>query len=397
MLLQKPGSGVLIAFGMGLWFLSQRLGGRYRLSSLVSRLMPIVLWGLVGLLILSPYVVRNLGLFGSPFYSTESRDAWVIEYTDWENIYSVYSLKASPSKDELPSRSWVLRYGFDRAWQKMTAQVRAIRDYLLPPWSNLPLGLSGTLSGFKSDGDTEDSRLLFAMGAWLALLGLLGALRARRGLIGLLLAAFLPYALFLTGYWHADEERYFVMLLPWLALLAASALWRGYDRVAAIGDGRWTPVGLALLITALALVVTPSWPDIDRRVRVEPQVYAPDVAAYTWLRDHTPAGTVVMTRGPWQLNWQSQRPALMIPNTGDREVFLQLARYYNARYLVRDTLSNPSPQTLDVIDSLIEDQTLQEVYTSPVSWTVQDGRRVPLATEVYRFSETYGGAAALQP
>ena len=198
-------------------------------------------------------------------------------------------------------------------------------------------------------------------------------------------------------YWHANEERYFVMLMPWLALLAAYALWRGYDRVAAIGDGRWTPVGLALVVTALALVIGPSWPEIARQVRVFPQLWAPDVNAYTWLRDNTGSGDVVMTRGPWQANWQSQRPTLMVPNTGDREVFLQLARHYGARYLVRDTLSNPSRQTIALIDRLIADGTLQEVYVSPEYMADQGGRQVPLATEVYRFSDGYGGVAALEP
>jgi hypothetical protein len=411
MLLQKPGSGVLIAFGMGLWFLFERLGrprahtgaqleqpSRYRRSSIVYRLSPVALWSAIALAILSPYVVRNLELFRAPFYSTESRDAWLIEYTaDWEDIYRVYSLKADPNPADLPNRSWILRHGFDRTLLKIENQVRAIRDYLAPPWSHLPLGLSDTVSGYKSDGDTADSRLLLAMGAWLALLGALGALRSRRRLLALLLAAFGPYTLFLVFYWHANEERYFVMLLPWLALLAAYALWRGYDRVAAIGDGRWTPVGLALVATALVLVISPSWPEIARQVRAFPQLWAPDVDAYTWLRDNAGSGDVVMTRGPWQANWQSDRPTLMIPNTGDRDVFLQLARHYGARYLVRDTLSNPSRQTIALIDSLIADGTLTEVYVSPKYLAEQGGREVPLATEVYRFSEGYGGVAALEP
>ena len=405
MLLQKPGSGALIAFGMGLWLIrfwildvrSSNGSGQSRIQRLKSKILPAFMWGAIAILILSPYLARNLALFGAPFYSTESRDAWVIEYTDWDNIYSVYSLKAQPARDELPNRSWVLRYGFDRTWQKIATQARAVRDYLVPPWSNLPLGLSDALSGYKSDADTDDSRLLFAMGAWLALLGLVGALRSRRRLVALLLAAFGPYTLFLVAYWHANEERYFVIMMPWLALLAAYALWRGYDRVAAIGDGRWAPVGLALLGTALALVVTPSWPDIANKVRDEPQVFAPDVAAYTWLRENTPPGTVVMTRGPWQLNWQSQRPALMIPNTADREVFLQLARYYNVRYLVRDTLSNPDTRTINLIDDLIDEGILEEVHATPTFVVNRAGREDRFATEIYRFSDSYGGVVALQP
>lgn len=403
MLLQKPGSGALIAFGMGLWLIRfWMLDSRIRKSSskiqnLTVKILPVALWGAIALAILSPYMIRNLELFKAPFYSTESRDAWVIEYTSWDEIYSVYSLKAEPAKDDLPNRSWVLRYGFDRTLAKMASQVKWARDYLVPPWSNLPLDLSDTLSGFKSDGDTGDTRLLFAMGAWLALLGTLGALRTRRRLLALLLCAFGPYALFLITYWHASEERYFVMLMPWMALLAAYALWRGYDRVAAIGDGRWTPVGLALVITALALVVTPSWPDIANKVRVEPKILAADLDAYTWLRQNSAPGDVVMTRLPWQFNWQSERPAVMVPNTTDPELFLRLARYYNVRYLVLDSAQRPSEAVRKMLDRVLADQRpdfrFEKVYAAAYE---VEGRGV-IATEVYRFPESYGKVAEIRP
>jgi hypothetical protein len=269
-----------------------------------------------------------------------------------------------------------------------------VRDYLAPPWAGLPSPLGDVLPS------REDKSLLSGMGAWLALLGALGALRSRRRLLTLLLAAFVPYTLFLITYWHANEERYFVMLLPWLALLAAGALWRGYDRIAAIGDGRWTPVGLALVVAVLVMVGQPSWPKIADKVQVEPLKWAPDVDAYDWLRRNTERDAVIMTRGPWQLNWHSQRPALMVPNTGDRRVFLRVAQYYHVRYLVRDTLSNPSPQAIKLIDSLIADQRLglQEVYKSPVYWIVNErGKRVALQTEVYRLPENYDNLAELGP
>jgi hypothetical protein len=351
------------------------------------------IWSLLALLILSPYIVRNMQLFQRPFYSTESRDAWVLGYGDWEDIYKVYVAGDGPgARDDLPEPSWVLRWGFDRALRKASDQLAAVRDYLAPPWAGLLFGEA--LAG------REDKSLLSGMGAWLALFGALGALRTRRRLLTLLLAAFIPYMLFLIFYWHANEERYFVMLLPWLALLAASALWRGFDRIAAIGDGRWAPIGLALVVAVLVVVVQPAWPKIADKVRVEPLKWAPDVDAYDWLRQNSRPDDVIMTRGPWQLNWHSQRPALMVPNTGDRRMFLRLARYYHVRYLVRDTLNNPSPQVIKLIDGLIADPRLglQEVYTSPVYWIVNErGKRVALQTEVYRFPENYDNLAELGP
>jgi hypothetical protein len=420
MLLQKPASGGLIALGMGLWFVgrlwrdARKQARAYKEAadrsqnlifdpqpakghSLLSSLLPAISWCLLALAILSPYLVRNLELFHTPFYSTESYDAWVLGYGDWEDIYKVFTTQADLGTAGVPDRSWVLRWGFDRALLKMTTQIRAMRDYLVPPWKNLPLNISDTLSGPYSDPlrDPKDPRLLFAMGAWLALLGAIGAVRSQRRLVALLLAAFGPYALFLIVYWHADEERYFVMLLPWLALLASYALWRGYDRVAAIGDGRWTPVGLVMVVTAMVLVVQPSWPYNANKVQVEPQLFAADLDAYAWLRGNSTPEDVVMTRLPWQFNWQTERPALMVPNTTDRKVFLRLARYYNVRYLVLDSAQRPNADVRQMIDQLLKDSQLgfERVYTTTYKLPGRD----PLTTEVYRFPQSYGGVADLRP
>jgi 4-amino-4-deoxy-L-arabinose transferase-like glycosyltransferase len=399
MLLQKPASGALIALGMGLWLLAHawRVSRARRdrpIRTFAAGLLPISAWGLCALLIFAPYVYRNIDLFGAPFYSTESRDAWVQGYgEDWE-IYRVYTPVAGVSETNgLPDHTWILRWGFDRTLLKLANQVVAIRDYLVPPWDALPLQLSAVLSGRNA--------LLFGMGAWLALLGALGALRSKRRLFTLLLAAFVPYMLFLVVYWHADEERYFVMLLPWLALLASYALWRGYDRIAAIGDGRWTPVGLVLAIAALVAIIQPSWPIIAEKVRFEPERYAADIDAYSWLRDYALPGEVVMTRNPWQLNWNSQHPALMIPHTTNAQVLLRLARTYHARYLVFDSLQRPGSEAVrQMLNALVADSALgfEPVYTTQI-YDAHDsqGRPITLTTAIYRFPENYGAVAELRP
>ncbi len=388
MLLQKP-SGALIAAGMGVWLLL-RLPWRDR-RALPRALAAAVLWGGLALVILAPYLARNMLLFGKPFYSTESHDAWVLGFGDWEDIYRVFTRQGNLSADGVPDRSWVLRWGFDVTLLKLATQAQAVRNYLLPPWFDQSRALS--------DPDSQKKALLFGVGAWLALLGALGALRSRRGLLALLVLAFGPYFLFLVGYWHADEERYFLMVMPWMALLAAYALWRGYDRVAAIGDGRWAPAGLVLALVALALVVAPSWPYNAKKVREEPALYRADTDAYTWLRTHTDPGDVVMTRLPWQLNWVSERPALMVPNTRSREVFLKLARYYGVRYLVRDTFAQPSADTRDLLDGMLEDDQLgfEEVYATPPYSAIVDGQPTELVTHVYRLPADYGGVAAIAP
>jgi 4-amino-4-deoxy-L-arabinose transferase-like glycosyltransferase len=398
MMLQKPGSGVLIAGGMGLWFLAQAWRGRTaRLTSHFS-LLKLIAWSLIALLILSPHIARSVLLFEVPFYSTESRDAWVQAYTDDWEIYKVYTTDADLSETGgLPDASWVLRWGFDRTLQKLTDQLSAVRDYTLPPWQGLPLSLDATLFSRP-----DKSPLLFGMGAWLALMGVVAALRTKRQLLSLLTVAFVPYTLFLVLYWHANEERYFVLLLPWLALLSAYALWRGYDRIAAIGDGRWTPLGLALAVVALVLIVQPSWAPIAEKVRFEPQRYAADIDAYTWLaswaREHNEADVPVMTRNPWQFNWHAQLPALMVPHTTNSRTFLRLARYYRVRYLVLDSSQRPPPAVRQMLDRLVEDETLEHIYTTR-EYQARDtrGQPITMTTAIYRFPENYGDVAELGP
>lgn len=384
MLLQKPGSGGLIALGMGLWFLRVRFDTLPRtLADLRMRLAPVAAWGMVAFVLLAPYLARNMLTFGVPFYSTESKDAWVLEYTTWDQIYAVYTTEEGFSTLGVPDRSWILRWGFDRALVKIERQVRALRDYLIPSWQHAPFGLGEWF------GRADKDRLLFDAGAWLALFGAIAAGASHRRLMTLLGAAFVPYTLFLIVYWHTNEERYWVAVMPWLALFAATALWRIYDRIAALSDGRWTPFGLLAAVALMAVIIAPSWSPIAEKVRDEPNLYRADLDAYAWLRRNTPPDAVIMTRNPWQLNWHSERPALMIPYTPDRETFLRLARRYNVRYLVIDTLQRPEPEVRRLLDALIADPALgfREVYRTPVYRVDFRGVTKEMTAIVYAFPE----------
>jgi len=384
MLLQKPGSGGLIALGMGLWFLWVRFDALPRtLADLRVSLAPVVGWGVVAFALLSPYLARNMLTFGVPFYSTESKDAWVLEYTTWDQIYAVYTSEEGLSTLGVPDRSWILRWGFDRTLVKLERQVRALRDYLIPSWERAPFGLGEWF------GRADKDRLLFEAGAWLALFGAIAVPVSRRRLITLLGAAFVPYTLFLIVYWHTNEERYWVVIMPWLALFAAAMLWGVYDRIAALSDGRWTPFGLLAVVALIAAIIAPSWNPIAEKVRDEPNLYRADLDAYAWLQRSTPPDAVVMTRNPWQLNWHSERPALMIPYTTDRETFLRLARRYRVRYLVLDTLQRPAPEVRRMLDAMIADPELgfREVYRTPTYRADFRGVTKELTAVVYAFPE----------
>jgi 4-amino-4-deoxy-L-arabinose transferase-like glycosyltransferase len=376
MMLQKP-SGALIAVGMGLWFIGECIeaGSSWRglfQSRNISRIALTVLpWTLTALLVLAPYLARNLQLFGRPVYSTESHDAWVLGYRGtggdaWEEIYRVFTPElAGPG---IPDRSWILRWGFDATLTKFQTQLRELRDYLLPAWGNAPDPLNLVF------GEKPAKNLLSGLGAWLALVGLIGALRARRRMIGLLTLGFGLYMAFMLTYWRTDEHRYWVMLIPWLALLAGWTIWAGYDRLAAINDRRWAPLGLVLALTAIIGIVGFSRSDIADKVRNEPARWQPDLVAYAWIAANTEPDTALMTRLPWQLNWHTERPAVMIPNTDDRELLLTIANYYGAEYLVLENLQRVKGDAGRLLNGLMNPGDVQPgvvidgfelVYVSP--------------------------------
>jgi 4-amino-4-deoxy-L-arabinose transferase-like glycosyltransferase len=342
MMLQKP-SGAMIAVGMGLWLIVMQHAActmqQYQRTALQRAVLIIGAWSVVALVVLSPYLVRNMLEFGKPVYSTESYDAWVLGYRGpsgdaWAEIYRVFTPELGGPGN--PDRSWILRWGFDATFDKFMTQVRELRNYLMPIWPGLPSWPGQLFSQSDCSIPANCKNIVSVLGAWLALIGVIGAIRFRRRLIGLLALTFAPYIVFMLTYWRTDEERYWVMLIPWLALLAAWMVWAIYDKLAEIGDRRWAPLGLILAVAMIAIVTGYSRPDITNKVVNEPgpTVWAPDLAAYAWLDANIPADAAVMTRIPWQLNWHTERPAVMIPNTGDMDMLLTIARHYGAEYLV---------------------------------------------------------------
>jgi 4-amino-4-deoxy-L-arabinose transferase-like glycosyltransferase len=374
MMLQKP-AGALVAVGIGLWLIFSLL--RFDLRSLERISLGFALWAMLALLVLSPYLVRNTLLFGSPVYSTESYDAWVLGYRGdsgeaWNDIYRVFAPELGGAG--LPDRSWILRWGFDYSYAKFDTQVNAMRDYLMPAWEGVPAALTNEDGRPYLFSRNQAKNLLMPLGAWLSLIGVVAALRARRRLLFLLFTAYTPYVVLLLTYWRANEERYFLMLMPWLALLAAWTIWAGYDRLASIRDRRWSPLALILVVVAIVGVVQPSWPRIAYKVQAEPDKWAPDVAAYNWIEENTAPGTVMMTRNPWQLNWHAERPAVMIPNTSDRDMLFFLAEYYGADYIVFENLQRLKGDATQVLAPLMDARTAQPgevingfelVYASP--------------------------------
>lgn len=406
MLLQKPGSGGVLALGMGLWLLydyraalaqpliTTRLDRlRNNVRSLWSRIWPVFVWTLVALLCVAPYIEHNMRLYGSPAHTTEQVDAWLLEYTDWDAIYRVYAADGNIGSGDIPDRSWLLRWGYDGATRKMLHQIVAVRNYLVPSFAALPPAMQPLGAAPDASG------LLTELWLWCAIFGLfLWHSPAHAMLKRLLMAAFVPYWLFMVTYWHANEPRYWVVLVPWLALLAAATLVALIDRSRVwFGARLLAPVVVGVFL-CLGDVTMHSVQLIQQRQRIDTQLVAADRDMYAYLQQKTPLSAVAMTRVPWQLQWYAERPAVMIPADADAQTLLRIAQHYQVRYLVLDSLQRPNAATRAMIDTMLKDPAygFVEVYRTP-TYTVNDvDGTYTMQSVVYEFPIDYAGVAAIR-
>jgi hypothetical protein len=404
MLWQKPGSGGMIAIGLGIWLLYEHrslpvaLGTRMTnvgrtLWVFGQRLWPVVVWALVALLIVSPYVERNMRLFGSPAHTTEQYDAWLLEYTDWDAIYRVYAADGGLGSGDLPDRSWVLRWGYDTLLLKIDRQLIAIKDYLLPSLTRFPPPLQDWGSDAAALGMLAD------VGLWMMIVGLLvWRTPSVTLLLRTIVFATTPYLLFMVTYWHANEPRYWVGLIPWMALLAAAGALRVFDRMRTWYAGRSAVPALVLLCVLLGAAMLPAVQYAQERQQVERDRVAADLDMYRFLRANTPLSAVMMTRVPWQLQWYAERPAVMIPADADAQTLLRIARHYQVRYLVLDALQRPNEQTRAMIGDMLAnpDYGFRELYRTVEYEVREDGRRYTMQSVVYEFPTDYAGVAPIR-
>lgn len=313
----KP-SGAALLVGLGLWALW--VWWRTPRGRVVSWRRLGLVFG-PGALVLLPLALRNLLAFHTPFFSTESYDAWILRYWpyhDWEDIYKVYFGK------ELPHPRWIVggKFGYQNLldaigtnfgwiWQKGVMSNPGSGDYImgLIPLTGAAVGLAA--------GPRR------AWSLW-SMLGLS---------IGL-------YALFVMFYWHF-EGRYFQVAVPWLYMLVAwGVLWMwdhirvGNNEGPLLASQQGRPAGafrLLLLPVAVAALLWPSLSAIGGQIESDTQPTG-FVTGMDWLKQNSNASEVVMTRDPWELNWYTGRRAVMIPND-DLGAIQSIARKYGATIL----------------------------------------------------------------
>ncbi|MBF6613216.1 MAG: glycosyltransferase family 39 protein [Chloroflexi bacterium] len=310
----KPSGAALIA-GVVLWLLWRWLrqwpGRRTKAESALPWRWLFVAGG-AALIVLLPLVIRNLLDFKVPFFSTESLDVAILRYWprhDAEDIYKVYA------GGELPALRWIIggKFGYENLFNAIIDNVKAV-------WLQGVLGEPGT--GEYVFG------LLPLCGA---LVGLAALPQRARGLLGMVGVGLGVYTLFVLLYWHY-EGRYFQVVVPWLYMLLGWAVFWVWDRIRQGWPGRegrgW---GLLVLPVAVVGLLSPSVRAIVEEAQGD--IVTPGfVTGMQWLKANSSPQDVVMTRDPWELNWQTERKAVMIPNE-DLQTIERIAKQYGVTML----------------------------------------------------------------
>lgn len=312
--LSKPSGGVLLV-GLGGWLLWRKY---LSAEKIWLPWRTILLWAGATLVVVSPFLIRNLLQFGSPYRSTEQWDAWI---TKWnppdENIYNLFKPSGIGSLN-LPGPRQLLEYGWDNNLNAIANQFRKFFNHLI------------------------DGQLLPPLILGLAVLGCAVLTRRPGRLLGLIGGAFLVYWWTFSILWHY-EPRYYLVWLPWAYLLGLYGLSWLYDRISQ--DNPLEPnesrrkTGVWLVVAVLLIIGIPG----ITALAVDGPLYKNPtgiVIAADWLKQNTPTNAVIMSRNVWELSFHSDRKSVMTPNNASLEQVKQVMRDYGVRYLELDHLNS---------------------------------------------------------
>ena len=309
LVLAKPSGAVLVLGAAGAaWCVAQRQGRR------VPGVAALVTLGIAAL-VYAPWAVRNIVTFGTPFFSTESLDAWVLKYDPkqpTEGIYRVFTDKP------LPHPRALIGYGYDHFF---AVQGREIARF----WS-------GVVGGGWTHGALVPGIVLA-----LAVVGVVIGASRRAGFGVLLMGAFVPYTAFVLLYWHY-EARYLLVLVPWVLLYAAAGLVWLTDALATHTGRAGRVLGPLVALALMLAVVVPGFMGIAAEARAQTDASDP-VAIGRWIAANTPPDAVVMTRNPWEMSWHSGRRAVMLPLGTTDEIYATM-RQYHVTVLALDHLND---------------------------------------------------------
>lgn len=223
------------------------------------------------LLVLSPYMLRNFSLVGSPFYHHQ-----VYELVSDTVFYPAFAIKTAQS----PPDPWWFALNHPGSilmkWlSNLSVVYRSVPRLLGEGWIILVLACLGYL-GMGDDERTQE----------------------QRGLLFIFLAGFLLQGLLLS--FVRARVRYYIPFLPVVFFLAGKEISVLIHR----RTRKWLGIGLLVIILGTNLfyslgIHASSQRNIDRLARVKKKV---------------PAGQAILTNIPQVLAWATNRPSLaMLP------------------------------------------------------------------------------------
>jgi len=260
------------------------------------RLWHLLLAGLVAGVVVAPWLMRNVLAFGSPFPAPAARLALLTKYDDLFSYANPLTLDHWWSQ----GLSVLLTVRLDALWHSW----HGVLDFLFFPTALLP-----------------------ATGLWL-LRRRFGVVVVGWALVATLLATALVFPIVSrAGTFYHDVGAF----APWLGVGSVYAIKRGLGALAAARkwkqDFFWLTYGALLLVTVLQLALS------LRAASIQHMAEQRRLAeAASWLAAHPSA--VVISTVPYNLDYLTRQPGLMLPLGEGPGAVKGLAARYGARYVV---------------------------------------------------------------
>lgn len=285
-----------------------------------------VVFSLIGALIFTaPFFIRNLRLFGTFLLPVENYLSYLIKYTPYEAIFSIYY-------DKLPSFRTALEGGFinflkiNFTYFRFGVDTFVYKDLLIP-YTVIVLSLLG--------------------------IGILKT-REQKSFFFTPIIFFLIFSAVMTFYWHY-ESRYYASFIPLANMLAVYALFVFVEKFS-------NPSKVIIIVILALITFLPSIKSIYLGLGKKP--IDPSLRAYEWIRDNTPKEAVIYGLGPWELHYHSERAALMIPYNGFGDI-LYMAKKHQVNYLVLEFLKEIKRPALEDLYTGKETEVFSRIYQDP--------------------------------
>lgn len=210
---------------------------------------------------------------------------------DIRPVYNHAHVEASPGLERLSDLHLVESLHRHTFWSGLREQAAISRGESEPPFNMQWVGRANYLYPLRN-------LALWAVGlptflpALAGLLMVLGKAIRKSAPPGFLIAALWCLAVFLNyGHWFSKFTRYYLIITPFLSLLAAYLLWECWTRARG-GRLRCFAAGLTACVLAGAVSWGAGWATIYRRPNTR-------IAASQWLVAHLPPGTPVANETAW--------------------------------------------------------------------------------------------------